>query len=529
MWFLMKSNHSSKSGGGSILIFISNFISFLITVLSGIFIIRMLSPEEYGIYTIVTIPSSAVLILGDWGINSALITYISKYRLDDKQDELLVATTGISSSLILGIILSFITYFFSNYLSLLFFNDAYLSGLIKITSMIVFSTIMYNTSWAVFIGYERHDYGATLQISYSILKNLIAILLIHLNMGVSGAVLGMGYGGVISSLIGLVLILIYFYYPKNEYNSKLVFSTSMMKLLLLYGIQLAISSVFVGLCNRIYDYILINNVVVLEIGYYGVALNAFIIINLISSPIKNMLLPTFSKYGDDSRDILESLFRYSIKYTALFVIPISIGLMVLAPYFVTLLFGNKYAPASNYVVLLSVSGILIGLGQQSIGSLLESQRRTDIFMRFSVISRILSIITAFILIRLYGVYGLILNNLLTQITGMLLAGYWIIKVYRFKLWGDICVPILTSSLLMGVVVYSFMNYIKIKFIVDNGFILILMAIIVGILSYSFFILALRGVDERDLLFIKKNTVNYPIIGSIVSKLIYIIQKYHPYF
>lgn len=525
----MKSNHSSKSGGGSILIFVSNFISFFITVVSGIFIIRMLSPEEYGIYTIVTIPSSAVLILGDWGINSALITYISKYRLDDHQNELLVATTGILSSLILGLILSFATYFFSNYLSLFFFNDDSLSELIKITSMVVFSTILYNTCWAVFIGYEHHGYGATLQISYSILKNLISIFLIHLNMGVSGAVLGMGYGGVISSLIGFVLILIYFYYPKYNYDSKLFFSASMMRLLLLYGIPLAISSIFVGLCNRIYDYILVNNVVVVEIGYYGVALNAFIIINLISSPIKNMLLPTFSKYSYDSRDLLESLFRYSIKYTALFVIPISIGLMVLAPYFVTLLFGYEYSPASNYVVLLSVGGILIGLGQQSIGGLLESQGRTDIFMRFSVISRILSIITAFILIRLYGVYGLILNNLLTQITGMILAGYWIVQIYRFKFWGDICLPILTSSLLMGSVVYSFIYCIKIRYIMDNSYFLILMAIIVGVLSYSFFILALRGVDNHDMLFIKNSTVNYPIIGSIVSKSIYIIQKYHPFF
>lgn len=69
-------------GRGGTVIFLSHMLSILIASLGAIILISLLSPTEYGLYTIATIPTSLMVLFGDWGINTALTRFIAQYRAE---------------------------------------------------------------------------------------------------------------------------------------------------------------------------------------------------------------------------------------------------------------------------------------------------------------------------------------------------------------------------------------------------------------------------------------------------------------
>jgi len=76
--------NAKAAGRGGAMIFFSNIVSTLIAAVGAIIVIRLLSPTEYGLYTIAGIPASMLLLFGDWGLNSALTKFIAHTGLKEK-------------------------------------------------------------------------------------------------------------------------------------------------------------------------------------------------------------------------------------------------------------------------------------------------------------------------------------------------------------------------------------------------------------------------------------------------------------
>jgi O-antigen/teichoic acid export membrane protein len=67
-------------GRGATTIFFSNMLLTLISAVGAIVVIRLLSPVEYGLYTIAFIPANMVMLFNDWGVWSAMTKHIAQYR-----------------------------------------------------------------------------------------------------------------------------------------------------------------------------------------------------------------------------------------------------------------------------------------------------------------------------------------------------------------------------------------------------------------------------------------------------------------
>jgi len=69
---------------GSFQLFIGQASSTIIMAAGAIILARLITPEEYGLYSIALIPSYMAILFRDWGINSAITKYTASLRAQKK-------------------------------------------------------------------------------------------------------------------------------------------------------------------------------------------------------------------------------------------------------------------------------------------------------------------------------------------------------------------------------------------------------------------------------------------------------------
>jgi O-antigen/teichoic acid export membrane protein len=70
----------ASSARGGLITFLGGTFAAMIGAVGTLFVAGLLSPSDYGLYTLALLPELLFVILSDWGINSAVTRYIARYR-----------------------------------------------------------------------------------------------------------------------------------------------------------------------------------------------------------------------------------------------------------------------------------------------------------------------------------------------------------------------------------------------------------------------------------------------------------------
>ena len=429
--------NAKVAGRGGAVIFFSNILSTLIAAVGAIIVIRLLSPTEYGLYTIAGIPASMMLLFGDWGVNAALTKYIAQYRAEGKENNVAsVLRAGLVFKIGVGVILTFLTFLLSDFLAGFVLRKPETSLLVKVSCLMVLGTQLYKTSWSTFLGFEKMKYNAFIQVLFAVLKALLAPLLVLLGFKALGAVVGLSLGQLAAGVVGVLIVFFILYRPLRGVSSEGAMGfLEAMRMMMRYGFPLAVIGIIGGFRSQLYSFLLVRYSSVSSIGNYGVASTFKVFVGFITFPVGNVLFPAFSKMsGSEAREELEVAFRASVKYVSFLVLPASVGVMALSQPLIGVIYGTKYSLAPLFLVLLSVGDLYCGLGSLSMGSLLSSQGETGVILKIGLLTMVVGVPLSFILIPLFGVLGFILNNLITQAVGTTLYVYWVRKLFKFKMW-----------------------------------------------------------------------------------------------
>ena len=107
---------------------VSMFIGFVIVVLLG----RYLGAGDLGLYRMVSTIYGIAMLFAAIGIPAAIIKYVAEFK-DDRDKSDAIVSSGVITSLILGIVFSVLFYFLSGIFEGIFDMPG-LSGLLKILS-----------------------------------------------------------------------------------------------------------------------------------------------------------------------------------------------------------------------------------------------------------------------------------------------------------------------------------------------------------------------------------------------------------
>jgi len=286
-----------------------------------------------------------------------------------------------------------------------------------------------------------------------------------------------------------------------NYYRDFKFKTTSFKLLeeIKYSIPVGLSNI-IGTVFKLLD----QNMVSLWFSpiEYSIFVNgAFEIpfINVITGSITSVFLPTFTKmYENDEKDKILYIWKQSMVYTSILLIPIMVYLVCFPETFIVFLFSEKYIESSD---VFRIYQLVLPIRAVNFGTLFLVSGNQKLVLKSNIINITLGIVLNIIFIKNYGYKGASTATVIGIYVLTLIYLYYIKRIYNVPyskiFFGDKLLKILLVSIIC-ILPICFLN----KNILNNIYMYILISIIYFLVCVLCFLI-LKVFDLKEL----KNILN----------------------
>jgi stage V sporulation protein B len=458
--YLSKAEGMAKvSAKGSFHLLWGLVVSTIISAVGTVLIARLLAPSEYGIFTIALTAPSLIAIFRDWGVSSAIVKYGAQYKAEGKSDNVRsILIAALIFETLTGIILFVISFVISGFLATTVYNRPQISSLLQISSSIILTGAILPAAQGAFTGIERMELNSLTMIVQSILKTTLVSAFVIIGMGAFGAITGYAISSLLSAIASLFLLrMIYRLHVKSpEYKLDIIEN---IKTLLRYGLPLSGYLILGALLPQFYNILLPIYSSDTLIGNYSVASNFVVLISFFAMPITTVMFPAFSKLNAQiDKETLRNVYKFSVKYASLLVVPVAFMVMALSEPAVSTLFGDKYIYAPLFLSLLALGYLATATGSLSNGNLINGQGQTKFMLKMSLLMAAIGFPLGLIMVSHFGIIGIIVATDTVGIPCTVIELYWINKNYGVSVDFRSSAKIVLSSAIAAIVTFSFVFF-----------------------------------------------------------------------
>jgi O-antigen/teichoic acid export membrane protein len=335
---------------GEILIMIGGFISFPIFT-------RMLTKQEYGVMNLISISMSLVEEFSTLGIRHAVTRFYTSYESNDKLPVFYSTTT--LSSLVFGIIGTFLTAIICMLLSLFGFLDNSMFSLLLIASLLIVTRVMTKVFGTLFRMQQMVKTYTVFAILSKYLGMGISIVLVSAYLyGIKGFFLGLVVGEIVSLILIYKVMLNKFGFPTiSQYSS------SMLKGMVTYGFPL----IFAGFANSLLtigDRYLIGSFLSAEdVAIYSVPYNlCSYILSIFVTGFEFAYFPLILNEwkGGESENARQGIVKV-VRLYCMCALPVIFGVSALGEKIITIVASNKYVEASYILPYVILGEMIMGI------------------------------------------------------------------------------------------------------------------------------------------------------------------------
>lgn len=283
-----------------------------------------------------------------------------------------------------------------------------------------------------------------------------------------------------SSVIGTLLA-----WKLSPWRPKKIFNWNRVRELLGFGLNRTGFNL-VNYFSRNFDNLLIGKYLGLApLGYYNLAYKLLLFpINNISQVIAKVMFSSFSIIQDDKERIRRAYMK-AIRYIALFTFPLMLGLSILAPEFVQLIYGPQWIRSIFVLRILSLVGMFQSISTLN-GIIYQSQGRSDLQFRIGLIFALITCASFVVGLR-WNIEGVTICYALTA--AILLVPNFAIAFKLIELRLDHflkqLLPIFGSNFLMAVSVILFRSWLAKTYHASDGISLISCVLFEAIVYLTF--------------------------------------------
>lgn len=397
---------------------------------------------------------------------------------------------------------------FSPQISVLLFHSSGYVFYLRITSFVLFATILFGIFNGILLGLQRFRASAIITvitwISYYSIAVILAFVVRSLFEVVLGWIIGMFIGTLIESF--LIIRSIMSFPSEGTTPDNHTF----------YGFLLPV--LFSGLMGygSIYSdrFIVAGLLSLSQLGIYNFALLFALTMSLIAAPFNNILMPKFSElFGRGEREKIRGYVRGSVLLLTFLYVPIALGIAAISPLLLDILGGNQYVNGAAPLMVIMFFSALFS-SQYVLTQAVLSVRKTYVLLLSSSVPLASNIALSIILIPRVGLLGAALGFSSVYVTAFIILFYFSNReqLVSFELVGML--KIWSASVVMFLLIYS------VRYFTGNRVILGPLYIAVGIIVYIGMIRALRTFsgDSKEIvtaLFPSRNTF-YRIFAVVMN-------------
>ncbi len=436
---------------------------------------HLLSPDEYGLYTLLF---TGVIFLHNVIFNWLSSGTLRYWSTSDYTESQFISTLSISYLKIIGFLSVFLA-----------FGVSYYWG--KQQAIWLISGFLFFLSWALFTITQnifsasiRPSRYAYLTIIYSILAFSFGSLLAYLGYGPTGVIFGIAIGTLLPALYYFKQIWLPF--QAENYNPKL------FKRLLIYGIPLAAAALVEEITNVTDRFMLASIRGKSDAGLYAVGYDlSGNSILMIMAALNVAAYPVVIKLLDS--DGVQAATDYFKNYVILLLgvtIPAVIGLNLVGPNLVHLLIDVDYQ--ESVIILLpwiTIAIFLLGLQMFYFDLAFQLGQKTIASVKIAVIIAIVNICLNYKLIPDMGIQGAAIATISSYAVGCILSAYYGPKYFNLPFPKIEILKIVVSTLLMFICLWWLRDY--------RGWLWLLLQLFIGVSVFSSLMLYFNILNARE--------------------------------
>jgi O-antigen/teichoic acid export membrane protein len=351
----MTDNETTRTAIGSITLATQSIINTLLGLVFFIFLARLISQAEMGVYASLLTIIFLFQAAGCLGLPVAASRFIPKSRSEGKLEEVSKYVMSILAiSTVSAITSSALLYLLAGSVASFLTKSTQYSGIFALASLVVFATVLATNLDAVMQGIQSFGKLATVRISAQGLRVALTVFLLLRGFGLIGVV----FGYVAMNAFSIVLLL---YALREHMHSRPEAPTT--RKLLNYSFPLLLSNMANFFSTQTDLLTLMILTIPALVGTYNVAVTVSGLLGtILVATISATVQPAAAKlYGLSGTHALESALRRASRYLAFSYVPAAIGLAALGGTAVNVMAGPGYLAANVPLGIISVASVFTAL------------------------------------------------------------------------------------------------------------------------------------------------------------------------
>ena len=403
--------------------------------LTGIFLARILGPEEFGLIGMVAVFITVGKSLVDSGMSSSLI------RSDTIDNEDL--STVFLMNLGVSILLYVIIYFSAPYVSI-FFNQYILTEILRVYCLTFIISAISAVQLAILSREMNFKKLTILNCPGTILAIITGVLLAYNGFGVWSIV------WMYIIMHGILSILLWI---SSNWKPSFQFSIKKMKIHFGFGYKLTVSALLNNIFKNVYNIVIGKYFPVHILGFYERAhsFNQYPA-SILTGIISKVSFPLLSKIKSDQNRVAR-IYKQILQFTFFISAPLFLFAAVLAQPLFDLILGEEWAMSATFFQIFCFSFMLYPVQAFNINVLMV-YGRSDLFLRLEIIKK--SIILISIIIALpFGIYVLVWSSLVVALLALIINTYYSAKMINYNLTSQLrdLFPFLIFAALSAFIMY----------------------------------------------------------------------------
>jgi O-antigen/teichoic acid export membrane protein len=444
---------------------------------------KWLGASAYGTWSLIWVTIVLVTPLATLGLGMAVVRFLAAEKDKAKIREGFISV--IFTTLAVGVVISLILVLCSDLFATSIIGDANSSDLVRLGSLMILTQSLSGIAIRFFQTYRQMKwYSALTVIKAAAQLGLISGLLLS-GWEVSGVILAVLASDTLCLVIALSVAL-------RQTGLQLPRFTE-LKGYLKYGLPLVPSSAILWVIHSSDRYMIGYFMQTKDVGIYTAAYSLASVLTLMLITVATVLLPTVSKSYDNGDMVkTKTYLKYSMKYLVMLTIPAAFGLSVLASPLLRIFTTSEFA-SGNVVIPFVAFGLLFYSLYNICIFIVHLVNKTHWVLALLSISAVLNIILNLLLIPRLGIVGAAVATLIAFIALGILTVVIAFRYFKFDLGFVFIMKSVLAAAAMAFVIWLYEPW---------GTIEVIISIFIGIIIYFAMILVLKGLERRELNFIK---------------------------
>lgn len=455
---------------------LSNGVQQLLSLVFGITLGRILSPDDYGLFNMLIIFTSLAALLQESGF---IVALINKKDADDRD-----YNAVFWFSCLMGISLYIILYFAAPLIAKFYHSPELISA-----SRVMFIWFLFGCTCTV----HNAILIKQLKIKERAKADIIAFTISCIT-GVTMACYGMAYWSLIVQMVvqGCVGCVLRWYY--SPWRPSLTFSIHPLRKMFPFSSKLLFTGLFGVLNNNIFSILIGRFYSKAQTGFYAQGYKwGYIGYSVIWGMVNNVSQPILAQVAD-CPERQQAVFRKLVRFVAYVTCPCMLGLAFIAPEFIVVTVTDKWTASVPFMQLFCLWGLITPINNLCTNTLI-SHGKSNIYMYGTITLDI---------VQLLVIYLSVQSGLLTMVSNYILVNLcWFFVWYSFVrrqipirlsqiLFRDIAPFLGITVISIGIAYFASMN-------IDNIYLRLSCKILIVAIIYIATLYALRSVMLQETL------------------------------